>query len=150
MTRLVPFPLASAGLLAVWLLLNQTLSFGQILIGGAIALIIGAVMLIEPEARGYGVSLAFIIGLGAVSAIVVFSIVAMAAKARKRRVVSGREQMLGASGVVLEDMQNQGWARVHGESWHVVSATPLVRGQPVRVTGIEGLTLSVEPEQTPP
>jgi multicomponent K+:H+ antiporter subunit E len=53
MTRLVPFPLASAGLLAVWLLLNQTLSFGQILIGGAIALVGGWMLatLELPKAR---------------------------------------------------------------------------------------------------
>ena len=41
MTRLLPFPLASAGLLALWLLLNQTLSLGQILLGGAVALLVG-------------------------------------------------------------------------------------------------------------
>ena len=41
MTRLLPFPLASAGLLVLWLLLNQTLSLGQILLGGAVALLAG-------------------------------------------------------------------------------------------------------------
>jgi multicomponent K+:H+ antiporter subunit E len=41
MIRLIPFPLASASLLAVWLLLNQTVSLGHILLGGAIALIGG-------------------------------------------------------------------------------------------------------------
>lgn len=38
MTRVLPFPLMSAGLLALWLLLNQTLSPGQVLLGGAVAL----------------------------------------------------------------------------------------------------------------
>jgi membrane-bound serine protease (ClpP class) len=122
-------------------------SFGALGIGGTIALIIGTVMLIEPEAQGYGVSIAFVVALGLTSALVVFTIVAMAVKARKRQVVSGREHMMGATGVVLEDMQTEGWARVQGESWHVVSATPLSRGQAVRVTGIEGLTLNVEPER---
>jgi len=122
-------------------------SFGALGIGGTIALIIGAVMLIEPEAAGYGVSLPFVIGLGLTSGLVVFAIVAMAVKARQRSVVSGREYIVGASGVVLEDMQAQGWAQVQGERWRVVSATPLARGQNVRVTGIDGLTLNVEPEQ---
>jgi multicomponent K+:H+ antiporter subunit E len=49
MTRLVPFPLASASLLALWLLLNQTLSPGQILLGAAVALIGGwALALLAP------------------------------------------------------------------------------------------------------
>jgi multicomponent K+:H+ antiporter subunit E len=41
MTRLLPFPLMSAGLLILWLLLNETLSLGQILLGGAAALVGG-------------------------------------------------------------------------------------------------------------
>jgi multicomponent K+:H+ antiporter subunit E len=49
MTRLVPFPLLSAGLLALWLLLNQTLSLGHILLGGVVALVGGwALTLLEP------------------------------------------------------------------------------------------------------
>ena len=38
MRRLLPFPLAAAGLFSLWLLLNQTLSWGHILLGGAVAL----------------------------------------------------------------------------------------------------------------
>jgi multicomponent K+:H+ antiporter subunit E len=41
MTRLLPFPLASAGFLVLWLLLNQTLSLGHIFLGGAVVLIGG-------------------------------------------------------------------------------------------------------------
>ena len=53
MTRLIPFPKASASLLVLWLLLNQTLSPGNILLGGAIALIGGwALVALEvPKAR---------------------------------------------------------------------------------------------------
>ena len=149
--QLLPINYAGLGLILLGLafIVSEAFlpSFGALGIGGTIALIIGTVMLIEPEARGYGVSIAFVVALGLTSALVVFTIVAMAVKARKRQVVSGREHMMGATGVVLEDMQTDGWARVQGESWHVVSATPLARGQAVRVTGIEGLTLNVEPER---
>ena len=49
MTRLVPFSLVSASLLALWLLLNQSLSPGQILLGAAVALIGGwALALLAP------------------------------------------------------------------------------------------------------
>jgi membrane-bound serine protease (ClpP class) len=47
---------------------------------------------------------------------------------------------------VLADFSGEGWARVHGETWRVRSAVPLTRGQRVRVTGIDGLTLDVEPQ----
>jgi membrane-bound serine protease (ClpP class) len=121
-------------------------SFGVLGIGGTVALIIGAVILIEPGAGAYEVPLSFIITLGVVSGLTVFAIVAMAAKARQRQVVSGVENIVGAPGVVLDDMDTQGWARVQGENWRVVSSVPLRRGQKVRVARIDGLTLGVEPE----
>ncbi|MGH7035417.1 MAG: Na+/H+ antiporter subunit E [Stellaceae bacterium] len=53
MTRLLPFPLMSAGLLVLWLLLNGTLSAGQILLGCATALLGGWALaaLDPPKAR---------------------------------------------------------------------------------------------------
>jgi multicomponent K+:H+ antiporter subunit E len=39
MRRIFPFPLLSLGLLAMWLLLNQTLAFGDVLLGGVLALL---------------------------------------------------------------------------------------------------------------
>ena len=41
MTRLLPFPLVSAALLVLWLLLNQTLSAGHILLGSLMAIVGG-------------------------------------------------------------------------------------------------------------
>jgi len=37
MKRMLPFPLLTTGLLVLWLLLNQTLSPGHLLLGGAAA-----------------------------------------------------------------------------------------------------------------
>jgi multicomponent K+:H+ antiporter subunit E len=56
--RLLPFPAASAGLLLLWLLLNQTLSPGHILLGGAVALVGGwALSRLEPaKARPGGLT----------------------------------------------------------------------------------------------
>lgn len=49
MTRLIPFPIVSASLLVLWLLLNQAISPGQILLGTAVALIGGwALAALEP------------------------------------------------------------------------------------------------------
>ena len=125
-------------------------SFGALGIGGAAALVIGSVILIEPQAGGYAVPLSFSVTLALASAAIVFLIVAMAARARRRPVVSGSEEIIGSQGVALEDIQTQGWARVHGETWRIMSRVPLARGQKIRVVGIDGLTLSVEPESKQP
>jgi membrane-bound serine protease (ClpP class) len=121
-------------------------SFGALGIGGVAALVIGSVILIEPGAGDFAVPLSFTLALALTSAAVVFLTVAMAARARKRPVVSGSAEMVGARGVVLNDLQSEGWARVHGETWRVVSRVPLMRGQKIRVTRIDGLTLGVEAE----
>ena len=44
MKRLLPFPLLSAGLLALWLLLNQSLSLGQLLLGTLVAVVMPLLM----------------------------------------------------------------------------------------------------------
>src|SRR5690242_14137976 len=50
MMRLLPFPLVSASLLGLWLLLNQALSLGQILLGVALALAGGwALVALQPS-----------------------------------------------------------------------------------------------------
>ena len=69
-----------------------------------------------------------------------------ALRARRQPVVSGREQMLGATGEIVDDAAGAQLARIHGEMWKVrASSAALARGQKVRVTGIDGLVLSVEP-----
>ena len=122
-------------------------SFGALGIGGALALIIGAVILFDPDTAGnYRLPIPFIATFALASAGIVFATVTLALRARKRPVVSGREEMLGAAGEILDDLETEGWARVHGETWRVVSRTPLARGQLVRVNRIDGLILSVEPQ----
>jgi membrane-bound serine protease (ClpP class) len=121
-------------------------SFGSLGIGGVVALVFGSVILFDPEvAAGYTLPLSFIVMLSATSAAVVFFTVWVALKARRRPVVSGHAEIIGASGTALSDFEREGWAQVRGETWRVVSAAPVASGQALRVTGIDGLTLRVEP-----
>jgi len=122
-------------------------SFGALGIGGVIALAIGAVILIDPAAGAeYTVPLPLVAAVSAIGGGVVFFTVLFALKARTRPIVSGREQMVGSIGEVLEDLEKEGWARVESERWRIVSEHPLRRGQKVRVVGVTGLTLRVEAE----
>jgi membrane-bound serine protease (ClpP class) len=61
-------------------------------------------------------------------------------------VVSGREELIGSTGEVLEDCEREGWARVHSETWRIRSRSPLKAGQRVRVAALNGLLLDVVPE----
>ena len=122
-------------------------SFGALGLGGLIAFVIGSVMLIDTDVPGYGIPWALIVPVAAASGLFSFFVVGMAVKARARPVVTGAEQMIGAPGEILEDMEHEGWARVHGEQWWVRSKVPLKRGDRVRVRVRHDLTLDVEPDQ---
>ncbi len=120
-------------------------SFGALGLGGIAALAIGMVILIDPEtAPGFEIPLAFIAGFTLMMGAAVFATAFLAVRARRQPVVSGREDLQGADGVILGNFEGEGWARVKGEMWRVRSAVPLKEGQRVRVVGIAGLTLTVE------
>ena len=123
-------------------------AYGSLGVGGAIAFVIGSVFLIDTDVPGFGVPFSLVLGLAAGSAAFLFLVVGMLLKARKRPVVSGREELLGSSGIVLEDFEREGWARVHSETWRIRSAAPLKAGQRVRVSAMNGLLLDVVPDST--
>jgi membrane-bound serine protease (ClpP class) len=55
--------------------------------------------------------------------------------------------MLGQTVNALSRIDSQGGrVFIEGETWNAVSETPVEAGQPVEVTGIEGLTLKVKPK----
>lgn len=121
-------------------------SFGALGIGGAIAFVIGSLILYQDDAGQFGVAIPVIATFTVLSAGLFIGVLAYTVKTRVRPVVSGAEELLHAVGVIEDDMQHDGRVRVHSESWQARSATPLRRGQRVRITAIDGLQLTVEPE----
>jgi membrane-bound serine protease (ClpP class) len=122
-------------------------SFGSLGIGGVIAFVAGAVLLIDSDVPGFGIPLWLIAGLAASSVAFVLLVGGLAARARTRPVVTGREELVGAGGEVLQVGEGEAWVRVHGETWRVRSRGPLAPGSRVRVTGVDGLVLEVTPER---
>jgi membrane-bound serine protease (ClpP class) len=118
-------------------------SFGALGIGGVIAFALGALLLIDSDLPGFAIPWPLIGALALVSAAIVIGVARMAAKARRRPVVSGSPRMIGALGEVIEFGSGEGWATVEGERWQVRAAQPLRLGQRVRVTRVDGLTLEV-------
>ncbi len=120
-------------------------SYGALGIGGTIAFVMGSILLIDTDVPGYDIPW-FLIGIVAALSLAFFLfVIGMALRARKQSVVSGREELLGATGEVLEQRQGEWWARVHSELWRVKGTVPLIANQKVRVVGMEGLVLTVEP-----
>jgi membrane-bound serine protease (ClpP class) len=64
-------------------------------------------------------------------------------RARRRPVVTGVEEIVGAEGVVLTAGPAGTWAQVHGERWQVRGPDDLAPGERVRVDSVDGLRLGV-------
>jgi membrane-bound serine protease (ClpP class) len=122
-------------------------AYGSLGIGGVIAFVVGATMLIDTDVPAFGIPYSLIGTLAVATALFVFAIAGAAMRARKRPVVTGTEQMVGSVGTMLVDSDGEGWARVNGEQWRVRASEPLRAGQRVRVTGKDGLVLRVTPIQ---
>ena len=120
-------------------------SFGALGIGGVIAFVVGSIILLDTDVEGYTIAWPLIAGVAVISAAFFFAVVVMALKARRRPVVSGREEMIGAIGEALENFKEAGRIRVHSEEWQAQSNSPVKRGQKVKVLALEGLLLQVEP-----
>lgn len=120
-------------------------SFGALGLGGIASLALGMLILIDTDAApGFEIPFSFIASLTAVMGMLLFGTAYLALKARRRPVVTGREQLAGEEGEVLGDFDGEGWARVRGETWRIKSPVPLKRGERVRVTRVDGLTLTVD------
>lgn len=123
-------------------------SFGVLGMGGVVSFVFGAVILIDTESPGFGIPLGLIVFIAAASAILLVLIGGMALKARRRQVVSGDGALIGSTGQMLSDAENEGWALVGGENWRVRAKAPVQRGQKVRVLARDGLLLQVEPTES--
>ncbi|MEO7160870.1 MAG: NfeD family protein, partial [Polaromonas sp.] len=119
--------------------------FGLLGLGGIVAFVMGSIMLIDTDAPGYRIPWPLIAGVTLASAGFLLLVLNFALRARQRPVVSGREQLLGATGEVIVNPDGSVSASFLGEVWKVRANAPLGRGQQVRVVGIDGLVLSVEP-----
>ncbi len=147
--QMLPVSYAGLALLAlgVGLMVAEHIvpGFGILGIGGITAFVLGSMMLFDSDAPGYRIPWQLIAGVTVAGGGFLFVVLDFAMRARRRPLVSGREQMLGATGAVLAETEGGAMARIRGEVWKVRANAPLGRGDRVRVVGIDGLVLAVEP-----
>ncbi|HDS1766058.1 nodulation protein NfeD [Pseudomonas putida] len=121
-------------------------SFGVVGFGGIVAFVVGALILIDTDAPGFGIPLALIGTLALLSALLIGGVLGMALKARKRALVSGDAGLVGSLVTVTQVMASDPFCGVvlaQGEPWQARCATPLQTGQNVRVTARHGVMLEV-------
>jgi membrane-bound serine protease (ClpP class) len=150
-------PVDTAGLLlivfglALLILELKIPSFGVLGVGGTIALVIGSVMATR-RVPGLSVSLVTIVPAAIVLAAAVLGLGRLALQAQRQPPQTGVERLVGESGRTRTNLapDTPGQIDTRGEIWRAVSREPLPPGTPVRIVGVDGLTLLVEPHGRTP
>ena len=119
-------------------------SHGVLGVGGAAAMIIGALLLVDgpPELR---IHLATALGVTIPFALITLFLVSLVIRARRNKVVTGMAGLMDEIGVAQTALAPEGTVFIHGEYWTASSAQPIAPGARVKVTGARGLKLSVAP-----
>jgi len=147
--QMLPVNYAGLGLIVLGIILMiaevMSPSFGALGFGGIISMVIGSIILIDTDVPGYTVSRSLIGSIAVAGSLGMMAIVWIAVRARQRPVVSGREELVGAEGIAVEDFVGGGHVYVHSERWNAVAEVPVRENQAVVVTGLDGLTLKVRP-----
>ncbi len=119
-------------------------SFGILGIGGTVALVLGAVILVDTDIPGIAISIPLVAGVAVSGVIATFLFAWAARRSFRARVVSGAEEMIGAPARVIDWDGGRGHVWVHGERWSAAGASSLAPGDEVRVTALDGLVLKVD------
>jgi len=151
--NLLPVRFAALALIATSFILfaleAKFASHGVLTTGGIILLTLGGLLLVDapiPEMQVHLLTaLAVSIPLGVVTAF----LMSIALRARRNKVVTGTEGLIGEVGVARTPIAPRGTVFVHGEIWNATSAKPIEAGSRVVVRGIVGLELEVMPLTSP-
>lgn len=110
--------------------------------GGA-AVLAGSLTLFGQHSMSW---IPLLVGLVGVGAFVLSGLPALV-RTRYGTATVGREWLIGVEGAAVTDIDPDGTVEVHGARWRarVNRLTPLQAGEPLRVSGLSGVVLEVEP-----
>ena len=145
-------PVNSAGVLLIVLAIGlfaaevKVHSYGLLTVGGLVAMILGAMMLVNSPLPEMRVDPWKLLPVILVFAAFVIALVRLVIQAQRRRAQTGAEGLVGRQGQAETDLDPEGWVVVQGERWRASAAEPVPRGGKVEVQSVEGLLLRVRKE----
>jgi len=127
-------------------------SHGILTAGGVASFIFGAILLTERQAPYLQISLQLIIAVALLTAAFFLFAVGAGLRAQRRVIRTGREGLIGATGVARTEINPEGTVFLQGELWSAMTdGEPIPNGARVQVVGVEGLRLKVRRvEEHPP
>ena len=131
--------------LGLFVLEAKFMTHGILATGGTVAMILGALLLVESPLPEMRIHLSTAVSLALPFALITTFLLTLVIRARAAKVITGREGMIGEVGLAHTPLAPEGKVFVHGEFWSAISSAPVEVGARVRVKAMEGLTLRVEP-----
>jgi membrane-bound serine protease (ClpP class) len=117
---------------------------GVLGIGGIVMLTLGALLLVDAPIPEMRVRLLTALAVSIPVGLITIFLMGIALKARRNKVVTGAQGMIGQIGVARTALTPQGKVFVHGEIWDAVSSVSVAAGESVVVRNVDGLQLQVE------
>jgi membrane-bound serine protease (ClpP class) len=130
--------------IALFILEAFVTSHGVLAVGGAVAMVIGALILVRSPWPGAGIRLSTALTVTLPLAAIVVILVRFALAAQRKKAVTGEAGMIGSVGIAQTDLNPEGKVMVRGEIWDARAQKPILKGTRVRVKTMEGLILLVE------
>ncbi|HEX6503944.1 MAG TPA: nodulation protein NfeD [Terriglobales bacterium] len=118
---------------------------GVLGIGGIAMLTLGALLLVDAPIPEMRVRLLTALSVSIPIGLITVFLMGIALKARRNKVVTGPQGMIGEVGVARTALSPQGKVFVHGELWDAVSSVNVAAGESVVVREVDGLQLRVDP-----
>jgi membrane-bound serine protease (ClpP class) len=142
-------PVSGAGVLLILLAIGlfgaevKVHSYGLLTVSGLVAMILGAMMLVDSDVPGLRPRLSALVPAAVVTAAGVMSLVRLVIAAQRRVPTTGAAVMIGMVGVAETGLDPEGWVRVQGERWRAVAEAGVTPGERITVAAVDGLTLRV-------
>jgi len=121
-----------------------TATFGILLIGGIISLIIGGLILFQGGSPVFRVDPWLIAIVTIILVGVFFFVISRVVRAHRKQATTGREELVGKTAVARTALDPEGLVFFKGERWEAVSeAGKIEPGEEVIITKVDGLKLYV-------
>ena len=117
---------------------------GILTAGGAVAMLLGSVMLIDTNVPELRIRWSTALAVTLPFALITSFLLSIALRARRNKVVTGAEAMLGQTGITVGELNPSGTVMFHGEYWNAQASARVLAAEKVTIVGIDGLTLRVE------
>jgi membrane-bound serine protease (ClpP class) len=129
--------------ITLFILEIKIVSHGLLTIGGVISIIIGGMMLINTSDPDLRISRVIIVAVALVIGGFVLLAFTLAYKARVAKPTTGKEGLIGETGVVKSKIDVNGYVAVAGELWEAVADEVIEEGEQIEVMEVKNLKLKV-------